>query len=177
MNPPKRSSLPSSSSPLAGLFLAGLFTVSACAGGSKSAAESPESAGHHHSTAVRQPKAEIEPMVDVALNPRGGAEIGQVYESYLSPGLAEEATARLLAFDEAEAELREAIRAVSALPPPPPASGGQEASGGKQQLDTTAQTLRDAIARCSGHASAATIEEAEDTLEALCPLELELEPG
>ena len=101
----------------------------------------------------------------------------EAYESYLSPGLAEEATARLLAFDEAEAELREAIRAVSALPPPPPASGGQEASGGKQQLDTTAQTLRDAIARCSGHASAATIEEAEDTLEALCPLELELEPG
>ncbi|MEO0601196.1 MAG: CHRD domain-containing protein [Myxococcota bacterium] len=62
------------------------FATVACA--STGAEPTPEPAveghAHDHGT-VLEPRDEIEPVVEVALNPKAGQEVGLVFESYLSP--------------------------------------------------------------------------------------------
>ena len=63
------------------------FATVACASTQaepSSDAASTEAHAHDHGT-VLEPRDEIEPVVPMALNPKGGEAIGLIFESYLSP--------------------------------------------------------------------------------------------
>jgi hypothetical protein len=64
------------------LSLAALTWLPACTSGSANATDHAH--GHGHGTVV-EPRAEIQPVVDRALDPSAGSQIGLVFESWLSP--------------------------------------------------------------------------------------------
>lgn len=60
-----------------------LWAFAGC-GGEPANAKDPGGHGHHGGE-ITDPRAEAEPVVDIALEPAAGAKIGLVFESYLSP--------------------------------------------------------------------------------------------
>ncbi|MCB9762803.1 MAG: CHRD domain-containing protein [Alphaproteobacteria bacterium] len=62
-----------------------LFTLACDAGAARGREEGAHDEGHAHGGAIAEPKAEIPPRLDYPLDPLAGAEIGLVYESWLSP--------------------------------------------------------------------------------------------